>query len=75
MPDEREAANRMEALTAEARYRRERMELYRARLSTGRADNLQRMRELERAADQAAERLAAAKRTAPAEAAPGRDDA
>ena len=66
MPDEREAANRMEALTAEARYRRERMELYRARLSTGRASDLQRMRDLSRAADQAAERLAAAKRAAAA---------
>jgi hypothetical protein len=64
--DEREAANRMEALTAEARYRRERAELYRARMSTGRATNLQKMRELDRAADQAAERLAAAKRTAAA---------
>ena len=62
--DEREAANRMEALRAEARYRREKMELYRARLNTGRATNLQRMRDLERAADQAAERLEAAQRAA-----------
>jgi hypothetical protein len=56
---DREAANQLEALRAEARYRREKMELYRARLSTGRATSLQKMRDLERAADQAAERLEA----------------
>ena len=62
---DREAANRLEALRAEARYRRERMELYRARMSTGRADNLQKMRDLERAAAQAAERLEAWERARP----------
>ena len=66
MAADREQANRMEALRAEARYRRERADLYRARLQTGRADNLQRMRDLQRAADQAAERLAAAVKAAAA---------
>ena len=64
MTADREEANRLEALRAEARYRRERADLYRARVQTGRAQNLQKLRDLERAAEQTAERLAAAEREA-----------
>ena len=64
MNADREETNRMEALRAEARYRRERADLYRARIQTGRAENLQKLRDLERAAEQTAERLAAAEREA-----------
>lgn len=59
----------MEALRAEARYRRERADLYRARLQTGRAENLQKLRDLERARDLAAERVATAERAAARDAA------
>ena len=64
MKADRDEANRLEALRAEARYRRERADLYRARIQTGRAENLQKLRDLERAAEQTAERLAAAERAA-----------
>jgi hypothetical protein len=59
-------AQRMEQLVAEARHARERRDLYRARLQSGRPATLARMRELERAHEQADERLRAARRAADA---------
>jgi hypothetical protein len=53
---EREADG-LEQLRAEARYRRERLDLYRARLYGGRARSMAKLRELERASDGAAARL------------------
>jgi hypothetical protein len=50
-------ALRLDQLRAEARYHRQRADLYRARLSGGRAVNLARLEELQRASDRAAERL------------------
>ncbi len=44
-------------LQAEARYRRERCELYRARIYAGRAHSLDKLRELQRASDGAAARV------------------
>ncbi|HYZ46300.1 MAG TPA: hypothetical protein VE712_01415 [Actinomycetota bacterium] len=52
---------RLDQLRAEARYHRQRVDLYRARLSGGRAVNLARLGELQRASDRAAERLSQAK--------------
>jgi hypothetical protein len=63
------ARNEREQLREEARYRRERLELYRARLYGGRALNESKLRELERASDGAAARLRRAD-AARAEAAP-----
>jgi hypothetical protein len=57
-------AQRMEQLVAEARHARERRDLYRARLQSGRPATLVRMRELERAHEQADQRLQAARRAA-----------
>ena len=54
----RDARNERERLRDEARYRRERLELYRARLYSGRAIGQSKLRELERASDGAAARLA-----------------
>ena len=51
---------RLDRLRTEARYHRQRRDLYRAKSYGPRATNPERMRELERAADQAAELLAAA---------------
>jgi hypothetical protein len=51
------ARNEREQLRDEARYRRERLDLYRARLYAGRAVSQGKLRELERAADGAAARL------------------
>jgi hypothetical protein len=51
---------RIEDLRAEARYARERLDLYRAKAYGPRATSQGRMRELERAADGAAARLARA---------------
>ena len=51
---------RLDQLRAEARYHRQRADLYRARLYGGRAVNLARLEELQRASDQAAERLSQA---------------
>jgi hypothetical protein len=51
------AQNEQEQLRQEARYRRERLELYRARLYGGRALNESKLRELQRASDGAAARL------------------
>jgi hypothetical protein len=49
--------NERERLRDEARYRRERLELYRARLYGGRAASQAKLRELQRASDGAAARL------------------
>lgn len=54
---ERDARNERERLRDEARYRRERLELYRARLYGGRAASQSKLRELQRASDGAAARL------------------
>lgn len=53
----RDAANERERLRDEARYRRERLELYRARLYGRRAVGQGKLRELQRASDGAAARL------------------
>jgi hypothetical protein len=57
-------AARLEDLRDEARYRRERLELYRARLYGGRAASMSKLRELERSSDGAAARLRAAESAA-----------
>ena len=64
----RDERNERARLRDEARYRRERLELYRARLYGGRAASQTKLRELERASDGAAARLRRA------EAAPPRSD-
>ena len=65
----RDERNERERLRDEARYRRERLELYQARLYGGRAASQSKLRELQRASDGAAARLrhaeAAANRTHP----------
>lgn len=48
---------RLDQLRVEADYHRQRLELYRARLYGGRAMNLTRLEEYQRASDSAAERL------------------
>jgi hypothetical protein len=53
----REARGHLERLREEARYRRERLALYRARLYGGRAAGQSKLRELERASRGAAARL------------------
>lgn len=60
MSTRNQSADRMAALRADARYARERRDLYRAKTYGPRATSPARMRELERESDQAAERLAAA---------------
>jgi hypothetical protein len=57
--------NELEQLRDEARYRRERLDLYRARLYSGRAANHAKFRELQRASDGAAARLRRAEAAAP----------
>lgn len=52
---------RLEELTEEARYRRERLELYRAKMYGGRRSSQSRLRELQLSADGANSRLRAAK--------------
>jgi hypothetical protein len=59
------ARNEREQLREEARYRRERLELYRARLYGGRALNQSKLRELQRASDGASARLRRAEAEAP----------
>ena len=56
---------RLEELREEARYRRERLELYRARLYGGRAHSESRLREYERASEGASARLRRVERPAP----------
>ena len=53
----RDERNERERLRDEARYRRERLELYRARLYGGHAASQSKLRELQRASDGAAARL------------------
>jgi hypothetical protein len=52
-----ERSERLEDLREEARYRRERLELYRAKLYSGRGGGLGKLRELERSHDGAVARL------------------
>jgi hypothetical protein len=52
-----EEAWRLDELREEARYRRERLDLYRARMYGGRARNEYRLREYERASEGASARL------------------
>ena len=59
------APRRLEQLDAEARYHRQRLELYRARLYGGRALNRARLDEFERAADNAEARLRQAEEATP----------
>ena len=61
----RDERNERERLRDEARYRRERLELYRSRLYGGRAASQGKLRELERASDGAAARLRRAEEAAP----------
>ena len=53
----RDASNELDALAQEARYHRERVELYRAKMYGGRAVSEAKLRELERSADGAEARL------------------
>jgi hypothetical protein len=62
---QRDERNEIERLRDEARYRRERLELYRARLYGGRAASQAKLRELERACEAAAARLRRAEPAAP----------
>jgi hypothetical protein len=66
----RDERNERERLRDEARYRRERLDLYRARLYGGRATSQTKLRELQRASDGAAARLRRAEARAEAEAPP-----
>jgi hypothetical protein len=59
------ARDEREQLREEARYRRERLALYRARLYGGRAASQGKLRELQRASDDAAARLRRAEAKAP----------
>jgi hypothetical protein len=61
----RDERNERERLGDEARYRRERLDLYRARLYGGRAGSQSKLRELERASDGAAARLRRTEAAAP----------
>jgi hypothetical protein len=56
-------AQRLEQLGAEARYHRQRLDLYRARLYGGRALSRARLEEFERAADAADVRFRQAQQT------------
>jgi hypothetical protein len=56
----------LDELREAARYRRERLELYRARMYGGRARSEFRLREYERASEGASARLAEPKRSSPA---------
>lgn len=56
--------NQEEMLAAEARYRRERLDLYRARVYSGRPTSPQRLRALQQAYDGAVSRLRRSKSTA-----------
>jgi hypothetical protein len=62
MPD-RESA-RLDQLRTEADYHRQRLELYRAKLYSGRAVSMERLKEYQRASDDAAARLRAARASA-----------
>jgi hypothetical protein len=60
----RDECNERERLRDEARYRRERLDLYRARLYGGRATNQGKLRELQRVSDGATARLRRAEASA-----------
>jgi hypothetical protein len=62
MPD-RESV-RLDQLRAEADYHRQRLDLYRAKLYGGRAVNMERLKEFQRASDEAAARLQRARAAA-----------
>jgi hypothetical protein len=62
MPD-RESA-RLDQLRTEADYHRQRLDLYRAKLYAGRAVSMERLKEYQRASDNAAARLQAARTAA-----------
>jgi hypothetical protein len=57
-------SRRLEQLGAEARYHRQRLDLYRARLYGGRALSVARLEEFERASEGAAARLRQAREAA-----------
>jgi hypothetical protein len=61
----RDERNELERLRDEARYRRERLDLYRARLYGGGAASQGKLRELQRASDGAAARLRRAEAATP----------
>jgi hypothetical protein len=61
----RDEQNERERLRDEARYRRERLDLYRARMYGGRAGSQAKLRELQRASDGAAARLRRAEAAVP----------
>ena len=56
--------DRIAAMRADARYAREKVELYRAKAYSGRATSPERLRELERHANETLERLRFAERQA-----------
>ena len=62
---QRGEAARLEEMREEARYRRERLELYRAGLYGGRRSSMSRLRELQLSSDGAASRLRAAEAAPP----------
>jgi hypothetical protein len=62
MPD-RESA-RLDQLRSEADYHRQRLDLYRAKLYGGRAVSMERLKEFQRASDNAAARLQQARAAA-----------
>ena len=62
VPDRQSA--RLDQLRAEADYHRQRVDLYRAKLYSGRAVNMARLEEFQRAADSAAARLQQARAAA-----------
>jgi hypothetical protein len=62
MPDRQ--SGRLDQLRTEADYHRQRLDLYRAKLYAGRAVNMERLKEFQRASDSAAERLQQARAAA-----------
>jgi hypothetical protein len=58
-------SRRLEQLHAEARYHRQRLDLYRARLYAGRALSGARLEEFQRVSDAAADRLEQARKGVP----------
>jgi len=64
--NEQDGEQHIEALREDARYRRERLALYRARLYGGRPLDARKLRELQRSSDGAAARLRQAERQGPA---------
>ena len=56
------ATDELRDLEAQARYHRDRLALYRAKMHSARATSVERLRELERAADLADDRLSTVRR-------------